>query len=115
MEPKSSPPPYHKPGDQPPIDSDDEDQNARKRRVSGIKPVNAGILSERDSNITTKAPPSAAADQKASAELQIKNKGFTCCIKQYGVKVTEDDPSLANAGNGKRWQRKFGLFGTQIV
>lgn len=54
-------------------------------------------------------------DPTVSTELQFKNKAFTCCIKQYGAKVDEDDPSLANAGNGKRWERKFGLFDTRIV
>ena len=34
---------------------------------------------------------------------------------RWTAKVDEDDPSLANAGNGKRWERKFGLFDTRIV
>lgn len=115
FEPNSSPPPSHNPGDQPPIDSDDEDENSRPRGKPQTRSVNASVLSERDSNVKTKGQASANGDQKSSAEPQIKNKGFTCCIKQYGVEVNEMDPSLANAGNGKRWDRKFGLFGTKIV
>jgi len=50
----------------------------------------------------------------------VKNKAFTCCIRQYGVRVNEEDPSKASAGNGedgtgKRWERRFGLFGVNIV
>ena len=64
---------------------------------------------------------------------QVSNKPFTCCLRQYGVKVRERDPRRANAGPfapgaeavaeegqpgpgaGRRWQRVFGLFGTRIV
>lgn len=115
IEPKSSPPQIQMPGDQPPVDSDDEDENSHSRTKQQAKTVNGSTLSERDSNITTKEQVSADGDPKSSTELQVKNKGFTCCIKQYGVKVKEKDPVLANAGNGKRWERRFGLFGTQIV
>jgi protection of telomeres protein 1 len=115
MEPKSSPPPNRKPGDQPPIDSDDEDENHRRQAKPKLKSINTGILSERDLNVGTKGQTAVDAKQQSSAELQIKNKAFTCCIKQYGVKVDEGDPSLANAGNGKRWERRFGLFGTKIA
>ena len=50
----------------------------------------------------------------------VRNKAFTCCIRQYGVRVNEEDPSKASAGNGedgtgKRWERRFGLFGVNIV
>ena len=45
----------------------------------------------------------------------VSNKAFTCCIKQYGAMVNEDNPSKANAGNGKKWKRMFALYGTQIL
>jgi hypothetical protein len=48
-------------------------------------------------------------------KMQLTNRPFSCCIQQYGVKVTESDPTKASAGNGKRWQRMFGLFGTMIA
>jgi protection-of-telomeres protein 1 len=47
-------------------------------------------------------------------ELQPKNKPFTCCIREYGVQVSEDDEKKMDAGEGKRWERVFGLFGTMI-
>ncbi|PHH88820.1 hypothetical protein CDD83_7001 [Cordyceps sp. RAO-2017] len=40
---------------------------------------------------------------------------FSCCIRQYGVKVAEKDKCKADAGDGRRWQKMFGLFGTRIV
>lgn len=42
------------------------------------------------------------------------NRPFSCCLRQYGVKVREHDPAKADAGDGKRWQRMFGMFGTRI-
>ncbi|RDL39800.1 uncharacterized protein BP5553_04140 [Venustampulla echinocandica] len=53
-------------------------------------------------------------NQNDESELVPRNKPFTCCIRQYGVKVPEDDPSKANAGEGRRWERMFGLFDTHI-
>jgi hypothetical protein len=56
------------------------------------------------------------APRKQDAESsQISNKPFTCCIHQYGVEVPEENPTKADAGEGKRWQRMFGLFGTRIA
>lgn len=46
---------------------------------------------------------------------QISNKPFACCIQQYGVKVEAEEGEEDNAGEGKRWQRMFGLFGTKIA
>ncbi|PHH69950.1 hypothetical protein CDD80_6344 [Ophiocordyceps camponoti-rufipedis] len=40
---------------------------------------------------------------------------FSCCVRQYGVMVPERDASLADAGEGRRWRRVFGLFGTKIA
>ncbi|PTB41948.1 hypothetical protein M441DRAFT_455954 [Trichoderma asperellum CBS 433.97] len=77
-------------------------------------------LANRDSN----RPPLHSSDdesiapQKQDIELrssQISNTPFSCCIRQYGVKVLEQDPAKADAGEGKRWQRMFGLFGTRIT
>ncbi|KAF2999939.1 hypothetical protein E8E14_000183 [Neopestalotiopsis sp. 37M] len=44
----------------------------------------------------------------------ISNKPFACCLRQYGIEVSESDPRKCNAGNGKRYERMFGLFGTRI-
>ncbi|CVK93175.1 hypothetical protein FPRO06_02856 [Fusarium proliferatum] len=54
-------------------------------------------------------------EPKNSGKTQLTNRAFPCCIKQYGIKVAEPEPSQANAGNGKRWQRMFQLFGARIV
>ncbi|KLO79953.1 uncharacterized protein LW93_7398 [Fusarium fujikuroi] len=54
-------------------------------------------------------------EPKNSGKTQLTNRAFPCCIKQYGIKVTEPEPSQANAGNGKRWQRMFQLFGARII
>ncbi|QUC18856.1 uncharacterized protein UV8b_03097 [Ustilaginoidea virens] len=47
-------------------------------------------------------------------QLGVSNRPFACCIRQYGVRVKEDDEGRADAGGGGRWQRMFGLFGTRI-
>ncbi|KAI0896036.1 hypothetical protein F4806DRAFT_466041 [Annulohypoxylon nitens] len=47
-------------------------------------------------------------------EAAISNKPFSCCIRQYGITFREKDPKKADAGDGKRWQRMFALFGTKI-
>ncbi|KAH8664018.1 hypothetical protein BX600DRAFT_289006 [Xylariales sp. PMI_506] len=44
----------------------------------------------------------------------VSNKPFSCCIRQYGVPVRDEDPERTNAGEGKRYERVFGLFGTRI-
>lgn len=44
---------------------------------------------------------------------QLTNKPFRCCLQQYGVRV-EAGKGEDNAGEGYRWQRMFGLFGTKI-
>ncbi|KAI1126076.1 hypothetical protein F5Y10DRAFT_245811, partial [Nemania abortiva] len=46
--------------------------------------------------------------------IAVSNKPFACCIRQYGVQVREPDPFWADAGEGHRWVRTFGLFGTKI-
>ncbi|KAF4452017.1 Protection of telomeres protein 1 [Fusarium austroafricanum] len=54
-------------------------------------------------------------ETKESDKTQLTNRAFPCCIQQYGIKVAESDPSKANAGKGKRWQRMFRLFGAMIA
>lgn len=67
-------------------------------------------------------PPLHSSDDESSSPQkqdvipsQVHNRPFTCCIQQYGVQVPEEDPLKADAGEGKRWQRMFGLFGTRIA
>jgi protection-of-telomeres protein 1 len=96
--------PHRKAGAQPDADSDVENESSNPR--SGNKKTSTP-LQERDPNINAKVD--------ADLVFVPKNKAFTCCIRQYGVEVDEKDPVNANAGEGKRWQRMFGLFGTQIL
>lgn len=58
--------------------------------------------------------PPAASDPEGTNEQPVKNRPFTCCLRQYGCKVPEEDLQKADAGEGFRWQRMYGLFGTKI-
>ncbi|TFB04904.1 hypothetical protein CCMA1212_002512 [Trichoderma ghanense] len=67
-------------------------------------------------------PPHSSDDERGATQMQVKpvssqvrTRPFACCIHQYGVEVPEEDPRKADAGEGKRWQRMFGLFGTRIA
>ncbi|OAA77552.1 telomere-binding alpha subunit central domain protein [Akanthomyces lecanii RCEF 1005] len=62
----------------------------------------------------TNAPPADSDDEGPSSGIVPANRPFSCCIKQYGVKMREADEAKADAGEGRRWQRMYGLFGTQI-
>ncbi|KAJ9134648.1 Telomere-binding alpha subunit central domain-containing protein [Pleurostoma richardsiae] len=73
-----------RPGDRPPLESSDEEGD--------VDPT----------------------QQREPGLSQASNKPFTCCVKQYGVEVKAADPAEADAGNGKKWQRTFALFGTKI-
>ncbi|KAI0123033.1 hypothetical protein BJ170DRAFT_643115 [Xylariales sp. AK1849] len=44
---------------------------------------------------------------------KVSNRPFTCCLRQYGVELPEQDLAKCNAGEGKRYERMFGLFGTK--
>jgi hypothetical protein len=46
--------------------------------------------------------------------VELTNQPFTCCVRQYGIRRTEADPEKMNAGEGKRWERVYGLFGTKL-
>lgn len=96
----------------PDVDSDVENEPSYSK--SAQKNSNTSALKERDANISMSGIVTGKAD-KSHGNLTPKNKAFTCCIKQYGVKVDEEDRKKADAGDGKRWQRVFGLFETYIV
>ncbi|KAG8416912.1 hypothetical protein J3459_013523 [Metarhizium acridum] len=78
---------------------------------------NRVLKARRSSN--SSAPPAHSDDEesgtKKPARIEVSNRAFGCCIHQYGVTVAEDDETKADAGNGKRWERIFGLFGTRIT
>lgn len=61
-------------------------------------------------------PPPSSDDDEADTQIgKITNRPFSCCVRQYGIKVRENDPGKADAGNGYRWVRMFGLYGTRIA
>jgi len=93
-------------------DADSDAENELSSPKSRKKSKSSALV-ERDTNILVSQLVSNA--EKSEVILEPKNKAFTCCIRQYGVKVDEENPAKADAGKGKRWQRMFGLFGTQIV
>lgn len=51
---------------------------------------------------------------KAGQGTTVSNRPFSCCVRQYGIKVKESDELRADAGNNQRWERVYGLFGTKI-
>ncbi|KAL7931140.1 hypothetical protein V8C35DRAFT_310457 [Trichoderma chlorosporum] len=53
--------------------------------------------------------------KRGATSSQVRSRPFACCIRQYGVEVPEEDPLKADASEGMRWQRMFGLFGTRIA
>jgi hypothetical protein len=104
-DPKAS---HAKPIDDLPPDSDDE----------SILPNGRGTKSSPTTDIESNPSKMDTKDEDLSdviSSLPIINKGFTCCIKQYGIKVSEKSPSKCDAGEGLRWRKMFGLFGTTIV
>ncbi|KAG9228666.1 hypothetical protein BJ875DRAFT_476917 [Amylocarpus encephaloides] len=109
--------PNHQAGDDQPSLEDSDDENIPSYQKQYSPGNQSSALQERDTNIPTftdQFPPKPITSSTAPKVVP-KNKPFTCCIKQYGVKVKEADPRLANAGKGKRWQRMFGLFGATIL
>ncbi|KAI0157664.1 hypothetical protein GGR57DRAFT_51832 [Xylariaceae sp. FL1272] len=77
----------------------------RKRMAAKLPPESSPPPYDENTNLV------AGGDDQDSA---ISNKPFGCCIQQYGVRVRESDPKRADAGEGHRYQRMFGLFGTKI-
>ena len=54
--------------------------------------------------------------QQDQEEEEISNKPFSCCLKQYGVRLSEDDDGLPKTDDRPTggWVRVFGMFGTKI-
>jgi protection-of-telomeres protein 1 len=92
--------------DQLPMDSDDE-ENITYRKAFTL--AGGPAPKEQDTNTPT------TGNAIDPLHPPTRNKAFTCCIKQYGVKEKERDPRKANAGKGKRWVRKFGMFGVTVA
>ncbi|KAL2753904.1 hypothetical protein ACRALDRAFT_2028444 [Sodiomyces alcalophilus JCM 7366] len=80
------------PIDRPPLDSSDAEAGTR----TNVRRVGDGTL-------------------QSDTGRAVSNRPFSCCIQQYGIKVDEPNPTNANAGEGKRWERVFALFGTKVA
>lgn len=93
-----------------PPDPDQENQLSTQQKQNK-KPKKPVALAEKDVNSQDNSGGETA---NSPLELKPNNKPFECCIKQYGIRVAEEDPEKADAGEGKRWQRVFGLWGTLI-
>lgn len=85
-------------------------QVANQRRVAANQPPSSSPVKIDGEN----------SQQTSGAGLQnldgigLSNKPFACCIRQYGVRVREPNSRWADAGEGHRWVKLFGLFGTKI-
>lgn len=93
-----------------PVDSEDEAGDlTRQGQIKGSQ--RPAVLEETNADIEVEKK---AEQVETPQEIKPKNKPFQCYIKEYGIKVKEEDPLKANAGNGKRWLRVFGLCSTII-
>ncbi|KAJ6438603.1 F-box domain protein [Purpureocillium lavendulum] len=61
-----------------------------------------------------KPPDDSDGESPSKPTGKVSNRPFPCCVQEYGIKVPERDPGKANAGEGKRWERMYKLFGTKI-
>jgi len=77
---------------------------ARRRRINAGKPPDSSPARAHSGD-----------DETKTGSPKLSNTPFSCCIRQYGVTVEENDPTKADAGPERRWQRLFGIFGTRIV
>lgn len=64
-------------------------------------------------------PPDSSDASSGQGSLQhgtVANRPFSCCIREFGVKVSAKDPSKAgDAGDGKQWERVFKFFGARLT
>ncbi|RKF54745.1 Protection of telomeres protein 1 [Golovinomyces cichoracearum] len=102
-------------GDQPDPDSDNEKEKSNYRLNKTRIPPSDQIRQDSQSVSPNDEFATILEGREARTNTHLNNIAFTCCIQQFGVKVFEDDPTQANAGHRKRWQRMFGLFGTKIL
>lgn len=60
------------------------------------------------------APQASNNRDEAGPLEELANEPFSCCLMQYGVKTAEENPEKADAGEGRRWKRRYALSGTRI-
>lgn len=75
---------------------------------------NRKLKAVRDGNPPTDSSDDDEPSRGAAKTARVANLPFACCIRQYGVKIREQNAALADAGEGSRWNRIFSLFGTRI-
>lgn len=99
----------------------EEVKNARQkemRKRSGVRaPINRPPFDSSDTEAGTRTTVRRLDNGTLQSEggQAVSNRPFSCCIQQYGIKVDEPNPTNANAGQGKRWDRVFALFGTKAA
>ncbi|KAH9904851.1 hypothetical protein F4778DRAFT_48393 [Xylariomycetidae sp. FL2044] len=83
-----------------------------------LKASEQQALIDKQKQIVARQPPQSSPPERnhtSDGDVgEISNKPFRCCIRQYGVKVPERDPSRMDAGQGRHWVRMFAVFGTKI-
>lgn len=81
---------------------------ARERAISaakkGQRPANSSDDDEADPQFSN-----------SQALAHVKNRPFSCCIRQYGVKVRSSrEENVSETDNIYQWRRMFGMFGTRL-
>ncbi|KAF3064899.1 hypothetical protein GL218_02578 [Daldinia childiae] len=90
-------------------------EECKQQELQNLQKNKQRVAAQQPPDSTPPRPPSSHPTQNVvQGDSVVSNKPFTCCIRQYGVKLPESDPKKANAGKTKRWERVFGLFGTKI-
>ncbi|KAI2623455.1 hypothetical protein GGS21DRAFT_494297 [Xylaria nigripes] len=83
-----------------------------QRRVAAIQPPSSSPTN--DNAACQQSQEMSDEEKRDQNKINLSNKPFACCIRQYGARAREPDPLRANAGDGFKWMRVFGLFGTKI-
>ncbi|KAI8625319.1 hypothetical protein F5Y19DRAFT_267441 [Xylariaceae sp. FL1651] len=84
------------------------------RIAANQPPLSSPPNASNDNNSKQETSSASANENKNKNGTAISNKPFSCCVRQYGVRVREPDPRRADAGDGYKWVRMYGLFGTKI-
>lgn len=90
----------------------EEHKSSRARKSGRTGPPPHGMGKPADSS-DEEQPESKK--QKNEQAADVAGRPFSCCIRQYGIKVPEPNVREANAGDGRRWQRVFALYGARIT
>lgn len=89
-----------------------KEEAARRKRAK--KPLEAPPVDSDPEEDTVTIHMGGGGDDGVPPSSQLTNKPFRCCLRQYGIKMEAGLDEEANAGEGYRWERMFGMFGTKI-